>query len=314
MTRWITLTFFLSVLAAIPVAAQTSSASVGGQVKDATGAVIPGARISVLNTETNVARTATANPEGIYVITNLIPGSYKLSATFEGFKNLEQGPFTLRIGDRVTLDLTMEVGAQSERISVTAEVPLLRTEDAQTGQVIDNRRIQELPQYNRNALAFATLTANVNGASDQMGRSSDFRINGGRTAAAEYYIDGLAVSTGYFHDIPPSVPSMEAVGEFKVITNGLSAEYGRLSGGAVTLVTRSGTNEYHGSGYEYFKNDKLNANDWNSNKYGRAKGVFHENVFGGSIGGPIRDSQSLQRSGQDIFLFELRRRPLPLRQ
>ncbi|MCC6367168.1 MAG: carboxypeptidase regulatory-like domain-containing protein [Bryobacterales bacterium] len=267
--------------------AQTSSASVGGQVKDTSGAVIPNAVISVVNTETNVARGATANAEGIYVITNLIPGSYKLSATFEGFKNLNQGPFTLRVGDRVTLDLTMEVGAQTERISVTAEVPLLRTEDAQTGQVIDNRRIQQLPQYNRNALAFAALTANVNGASDQMSRGSDFRINGGRTAAVEYYIDGLAVSTGYYHDIPPAVPSMEAVGEFKVITNGLSAEYGRLSGGAVTLVTRAGTNEFHGSIYEFFKNDMLNANDWNSNRFGRAKGVFHENVFGGSLGGPV---------------------------
>ncbi len=269
------------------MAAQTSSATVGGQVKDTSGAVIPGSAISVKNTETNVARSATANAEGIYAITNLIPGSYKLSATFQGFKSLEQGPFTLRVGDRVTLDLTMEVGAQAERITVTSDVPLLRTEDAQTGQVIDNKRIQELPQYNRNALAFATLTANVNGASDQMTRDSDFRINGGRTAAAEYYIDGLAVSTGYYHNVPPSVPSMEAVGEFKVITNGLSAEYGRLSGGAITLVTRSGSNQFHGSAYEFFKNDMLNANDWNSNRFGRAKGVFHENVFGGSVGGPV---------------------------
>ena len=268
--------------------AQTGNASVGGVVKDATGAVIPGANVSVKNAETNVARSTVANAEGIYAITNLIPGSYTLSASFQGFKNLEQGPFTLRVGDRVTLDLSMEVGAQTERVSVTAEIPLLRTEDVQTGLVIDNRRIQELPQYNRNALAFATLSPNVNGTSDQMSHDSDFRINGGRTAQAEYFLDGQPVTTGYRHDVPPSVPSMEAIGEFKVLTNGLSAEYGRLSGGAVIVVTRSGTNDYHGSAYEYFKNDTLNANDWNSNRYGRAKGVFHENVFGGTIGGPIR--------------------------
>jgi hypothetical protein len=182
----------------------------------------------------------------------------------------------------------MEVGAQSDRVSVTAEIPLLRTEDVQTGLVIDNRRIQELPQYNRNALAFATLTPNVNGTSDQAGHDADLRINGGRTAQMEYFIDGQPVTTGYRHDVPPSVPSMEAVGEFKVLTNGLSAEYGRLSGGAVVLVTRSGTNEFHGSAYDYFKNDKLNANDWYSNRLRRKKGVFHENVFGGTIGGPIR--------------------------
>ena len=267
--------------------AQSSNASISGRVKDATGAVIPGANISVKNSETNVARATTSNAEGIYIIANLIPGPYKLTADFQGFKSVEQGPFTLRVGDRVTLDLTMEIGAQAERITVSSEVPLLRTEDVQTGLVIDNRRIQELPQYNRNALAFATLTPNVNGTSDVGNHDSDLRINGGRTAQMEYFIDGQPVTTGYRHDVPPSVPSMEAVGEFKVLTNGLSAEYGRLSGGAVVLITRSGTNQFHGSAYEYFKNDMLNANDWNSNRFGRAKGVFHENVFGGTIGGPI---------------------------
>jgi hypothetical protein len=270
------------------LAAQSGNASVGGQVRDATGAVIPGATVSVKNTETNVVRGTTANAEGNYIITGLIPGSYTLTAAVQGFKNLEQGPFTLRVGDRVALDLALEVGAQSERVSVTAEAPLLRTEDVQTGLVIDNRRIQELPQYNRNALAFATLAPNVNGTSDTANHDSDMRINGGRTAQVEYFIDGQPVTTGYRHDVPPSIPSMEAVAEFKVLTNGLSAEYGRLSGGAVVLVTRSGTNEFHGSAYEYFKNDMLNATDWSSNRFGRKKGVFHENVFGGAIGGPVR--------------------------
>ncbi|MBI4875767.1 MAG: carboxypeptidase regulatory-like domain-containing protein [Acidobacteria bacterium] len=268
--------------------AQSGNATISGQVKDATGAVIPGASVAVKNADTNVVRSTTANHEGIYTITNLIPGPYSLSAGFQGFKNLEQGPFTLRVGDRVTLDLTMEVGSQAERVNVTAEVPLLRTEDVQTGLVIDNRRIQELPQYNRNALAFAQLTPNVNGTSDQGGHDNDLRINGGRTAQMEYFIDGQPVTTGYRHDVPASVPTMESVAEFKVLTNGLSAEYGRLSGGAVVLVTRSGTNDFHGSAYEYFKNDKLNATDWNSNRFGRKKGVFHENVFGAAIGGPIR--------------------------
>lgn len=264
-----------------------STATLSGQVKDASGAVIPGAAIAIQNVETNVVRTTESNPEGYFTVPNLIPGRYSLSAKFSGMKNLERSGIVLQVGDRVTLDLVMEVGAQTESVTVTGEIPLLRVEDAQTGLVIDNRRVQELPQYNRNALAFAALTPNVNGTSDQMSRGSDFRINGGRTAQTEYFIDGLAVTTGYYHDVPPSVPSMEAVGEFKVITNGLSAEYGRLSGGAVTLATRSGTNEYHGSVYEFFKNDIMNANGWNDNRFGRAKGIFHENVFGGSIGGPI---------------------------
>ncbi len=131
------------------------------------------------------------------------------------------------------------------------------------------------------------LAPNVNGSSGQGNYGSDFRINGGRTNQTEYILDGQPITTGYLHNVPPSVPSKEAVAEFKVLTNGLSAEYGRLSGGAVILATRSGTNEFHGSAYEFFKNDKLNANDWNSNRFGQPKGVFHDNVYGFTFGGPV---------------------------
>jgi outer membrane receptor protein involved in Fe transport len=219
-------------------------------------------------------------------------------------KRVEHGSIVLRVGDRVVIDLSMEVGSQTESVTVTGEAPLLRVEDVQSGLVIDNRRISELPQYNRNALAFALLTPNVNNVtSENQGHDNDFRINGGRTAQAEYFVNGVPVTTGYLHNVPPSIPSMEAVGEFKVLTNGLSAEYGRLSGGAVTLVTRSGTNEFHGSAYEFFRNDKLNANDWNSNRFGRPKGVFHDNVFGFSAGGPIWIPKVYQ--GRDKTFFFL---------
>ena len=197
----------------------------------------------------------------------------------------------------------MAVGDITDRVEVSAEAPLLRTDDAQSGMVIDNRRIQQLPAYDRNALAFATLTANVNGTSSQEGHNTDFRINGGRSAQAEYFIDGVPVTTGYQHNVPNSVPSMEAVGEFNVVTNGLSAEYGRLSGGAVVLVTRSGTNQFHGSGYEYFRNNVLNANDWNSNRYGVPIGVFHDNVFGGTFGGPVVIPKVYDGHNKTFFFF-----------
>lgn len=274
--------------AAAVVCAQTGNATIGGAVTDPTSAVIQGANLSVRNVETNVTRTATTNSEGLYIITNLIPGTYALTAEFTGFKKLERDGILLKVGDRVTLNLSMEVGASTESVTVTGEAPLLRTEDAQTGIVIDNRRIQQLPQYNRNALAFAALAANVNGvSSDQGNYGADFRVNGGRTNQTEYIIDGMPVTTGYKHEVPPAVPSMEAVAEFKVLTNGFSAEYGRLSGGAVILVSKSGTNEFHGQAYEYFKNDKMNANTWNANRFGSKKGVFHDNVFGGAVGGPV---------------------------
>ena len=128
----------------------------------------------------------------------------------------------------------------------------------------------------------------MNGSGGEAQYGGDFRVNGGRTNQAEYYLDGQAVTTGYFHNIPASMPSKEALGEFKVVTNGLSAEYGRLSGGAVVLTTHGGTNDFHGEAYEFFKNNDLNANDWNSNRLGVPKGAFHDNVFGFTFGGPLR--------------------------
>lgn len=280
--------FRLSMLFGLASAlAFAQQAQISGQITDSSGAAVPETVVTVSNDRTGVVRTVSSNDQGLFLIPLLQPGIYSLSTQKDGFRPINQKNLVLRVDDRVRIDLSLEVGAQTQAVSVTAEVPLLRVDDAQTGLVIDNRRIQELPQYNRNPLAFATLAPNVNGTSDQQGYSNDFRINGGRTSKAEYIIDGIAVTTGYRHDVPPSIPSMEAVGEFKVITNGLAAEYGRLSGGAVTLVTRAGTNQFHGSLYEFFRNDKLNANDWNSNRFGRQKGVFHDNVFGGAFGGPV---------------------------
>ncbi|NUN02250.1 MAG: DUF11 domain-containing protein, partial [Bryobacteraceae bacterium] len=262
--------------------AQTGNASISGQINDPSGAVIPGAQVSVRNVATNVTHTTQSSADGRFSVTSLIPGEYTLTASFQGFRTAERDGLVLRVGDRIALAIALEVGSATDRVTVTAEVPLIRTEDAQAGLVIENRRIQDLPQYNRDPLAFVFLTPNVSGSNQ-----GDLRINGSRSKQIEYFIDGVPVTTGYLHDVPPSVPSREAIAEFKVITNGLSAEYGRLSGGAVQVVSRSGTNQYHGSVYEFFRNDKLNASDWNTNRFGRKKGVFHDNVFGGTFGGPV---------------------------
>jgi hypothetical protein len=282
---------FLLLFAALLFAAITpvlaQDAQVGGRISDPSGAVIPGASIVITNMETGAQRTAASNGEGYYAVPALQPGRYHLTVAKQGFKPINRDNIVVQVGDRLTVDFPMQIGAPTDSVTITSDLPLLRTEDAQQGLVIDNRRVQELPQYDRNALSFAALAPNVGGQSSQGGYGQDFRINGGRTNETEYFLDGQPVTTGYLHNVPPSVPSKEAVAEFKVMTNGLSAEYGRLSGGAVTLVTRSGTNDFHGSGYEFFKNDKLNANDWNSNRLGQPKGVFHDNVFGFTFGGPV---------------------------
>jgi hypothetical protein len=283
--------------------AQGGYAVVNGRVQDASNAVIPGVAVTARNVNTDVALNSVSNGDGYYTFTNLVPGTYTITVHHPGFKNLERNGIVLQVGDRAAIDLVLEIGEPTQRITVTGQVSLLRTDDAESGMVIDNHRIRELPAYDRNVLSFAQLVGNVNGSSEQAGQTTDFRINGGRSAQAEYYVDGVPVTTSYQHNVPPSIPSMEAVEEFNVVTNGLSAEYGRLSGGGIVLVTRSGTNQFHGSGYEYLRNQLLNANTWSANRYGQPIGTFHDNVFGGTIGGPVILPKLYNGHDRTFFFF-----------
>ena len=276
-----------NVFTAVALFGQTRAATISGQVKDPTGALIPNATITIRNTDTNVALTTSTNAEGLFSVPALIPGNYSVTVESPGMKRLERSGIVLQVGDRIGLDLVMQLGSTTQVVEVSGQLPLLRTEDAEAGEVIDSKRITELPEYDRNPLAFALLTPNVNGTTEEMGYSNDFRINGGRAAEADYFVDGISVTTGYEHNVAPGIPGMEAIDEFKVVTNGMSAEYGRLSGGAVSVVTRSGTNDFHGSVYEFFQNQALNANDWNSNRYSEPKGKFHNNIYGFTVGGPV---------------------------
>jgi hypothetical protein len=279
------------------------NAQMAGQVTDPSGAVIPGASITITNTETGVPIKTTSNAAGYYTVPQLQPGHYRLTVEMAGFKNLVRDGILLQVSDNVTLNVAMQVGSTTQVVNVTAQAPLLRTSDPQEGLVIDNKRIMELPQYSRDAMAFAQLAPNVNGGDAETKWGGDFRVNGGRTNQAEYYLDGQAVTTGYYHNIPASMPSKEALGEFKVVTNGLSAEYGRLSGGAVVLTTRGGTNQFHGEAYEFFKNNDLNANDWNSNRYNEPKAGFHDNVFGFTFGGPVRIPKLYNGTDKTFFFI-----------
>jgi len=137
---------------------------------------MPGVAVSATNSATNVVRSTVTNQDGIYSLPGLLPGVYRLSAAFQGFRTLNRDGIELRVDDRISINVLMEVGQQAESVSITAEIPLLRVDDVQAGLVIDNRRIQELPQYNRNPLAFALLVPNVNGTQEQEGHDTDLRM------------------------------------------------------------------------------------------------------------------------------------------
>lgn len=261
--------------------------TISGRVTDASGSTVPNANVQATNVETNQKYDTTSDASGIYQLLQLRPGSYDLQAVASGFKRLEQKGLRLQVSDRLSIDLALSVGGTTDTITVTSEAPILRTEDAQQGEVVTTTFIRNLPQLQRDPLRLLTLAGNIQGDGSRAQPGSDTRINGGRTIGVEYIIDGITAGTGLEHNVVQSTPTMEMVAEFKVITNGISAEYGRASGGFVELVTRGGTNALHGEVFDYMQNDVFNANAWAQNAQGGSKVKFKQNIFGGWLGGPV---------------------------
>lgn len=283
---------------AFNVKAQTGLGSITGEVTDPSGAVIPGAKVAAVNIDTGVRKEVVTTGSGSYFIPDLIPGKYNLEATATGFKKLIHQGIALQVEDRLSIKLALSVGTAAQTVQVTADTGGLRTQDAQTGEVITHNLIEEMPDLNRDPFSLITLAGNVQGDGSRAGinlglgssiysGASTTRVNGGRTQGVEYLVDGVPVSMGFVHNVANATPAMDDVSEFKVITNGLSAEYGRLSGGAVSLSTMSGTNQLHGQLFEYNQNAFLNANSWQNDAQKAPKGNFRQNDFGVSMGGPV---------------------------
>jgi hypothetical protein len=282
--------FLLAILISIPgfVNGQAGFGSIAGTVSDQSGGVVPGAEVTATNLETNAKATAITSDFGTFQLLQLLPGRYSVAAGMAGFKTVEISGIVVHVADKLTVDLKLEVGEIGQVVTVDADtVPLLRTRDAQTGEVVTYQALQNLPQLNRDPLQLLVIAGNVGGSGERANPDKDTRINGGRTGNIEYFVDGMVAGTGIGHEVSSVTPSMEAVAEFKVITNGYAAEYGRFSGGAVELVTRSGSNALHGQVYEYIQNDVFDANTWNQNRLGGERVKFRQHTFGFTVGGPV---------------------------
>jgi len=286
--------------------AQNGTGTITGLLTDASGAAVPGGVVTAVNIATGVRTEATANASGIYLLPDLIPGTYTLQASKAGFKKTSRPNVLVEVADHLGIDFRLDVGAINEVVTVTADAPQLRTEDAETGEVINNRMISTLPQLDRDPLELLKLSGDVQGSGARAGWNlstgggffsgpSDTRVNGGRTASVEYLVDGVPATGGFVHQVVDATPTTEDIQEFKVITNGISAEYGRLSGGVVEVSTNSGANALHGQVFEYHKDAFLNANSWSNDNQcsigvtgACAKSNFRKNDFGFSVGGPVR--------------------------
>ncbi len=281
------------------VEAQTVAGSVSGLISDSTGSAVTGATVTVTDIDRNVTFRGTSNDTGLYVVTPLPPGRYRVDAEKEGFRRFVVEEFPIATQQKATLNIQLEVGAVAESVTVSGSAQLIDTATATLSGVVENKRIIDLPLNGRNVYSLAALTPGVMGitpasATGGVGEGFEsagrFVVNGGRDSSNAIIMDGVPVtvnSNTANMNANTAVPTIEGVEEFRIQTNSFSAEYGRSGGGVLTLATKSGTNEIHGSLFEFLRNSKLDANNFFSNRSGQQLGAFQRNEFGGSVGGPI---------------------------
>ncbi len=274
-----------------PLLAQQQFGSITGLVTDPSGALVPGAAVEVANESTGVKNAVTTNAEGYYTVFSLIPGTYDVSVSKTGFKSSTRGGVTLDVAQTARIDFTLEVGSTTQRIEVKSQSTLLQTEGATVGQVVPQTAVIQLPLNGRNYLQLTTLVpgavADATDGNAGLGGNylgipiTSIQVNGMKDSASSYYIDGANVTEQYING-SSITPAPDAIQEFKVLTNDMSARYG--GGGAiVNVVLNSGTNSYHGDAYEFIRNDALDGRNF----FALTTPELRQNQFGAAFGGPI---------------------------
>ena len=252
--------------------AQEITARIDGQVTDPAGAVVTKATITLTNTKTGEVRTIQSDDNGSYTLTQIQPGTYDLSVRAEGFKEYLSKSLEINVNDHKTINVPLETGAVTESVTVTAEAPLIQTTPT-VGDVVENRRVVELPLNNRNFMQLLTLVPGVTSSGTAeigIGLTNvvDFSINGTRRNSINFLVDGVSNTDVGSGITLLSIPTVDSIQEFRVITSVPTAEFGKSAGGVVNLVTRGGGQDFHGTAYEFLRNDKLNANSFFNNAAG----------------------------------------------
>jgi hypothetical protein len=276
---------------------EIGGATLSGTVKDPSGAVIPNAKVTAKQTSTGLIRVAESSSAGLYSFSLLPPGPYELTVEAQGFKSTQVSDVVLAVGAVATVDLSMQIGTASETVTVAAQSVLIESERSQTSTVVNERAVADLPINGRNFIDFVLLTP---GVVRDPSRSGDLAFGGQRGTANTMQVDGSDANNVFFGQTVgragtgrnPYSFSQDAVQEFQVASNTYGAEYGRAGGGVINVITKSGTNDFHGTIFEFFRDRSMNANTWANNHAnggkGLPKGAYHYNQFGGNIGGPIK--------------------------
>src|SRR5882724_1911403 len=283
-----------------PVSAQSTYGTITGSVTDSSGGAVADAQVRLSNLGTSELRIQSTGSDGLYSFVNLFPGKYKVDVEKAGFKRTSRTDIVVEVQQTSRIDLTMQVGEVTQTVEVTGETPLLQPETSSLGQVIEQRQANELPLNGRNVYNLAALSPSVvpqgHASNNIVGQNpfdlGNYQIGGSFANQGAEYLDGQPLNIGYIN-LPLVVPTQDSIGEYKVQTNNQGAEWGKFSGGIVNLSTKSGTNSWHGSAYEYFRNKVLNTNEYFHKKFQLENGLKNEpppwsqNQYGLQLGGPV---------------------------
>ena len=283
-----------------PVRGQTVYGSIAGTVLDATGAAIPGATVTLSNLGTSEKRTMPSEASGSYTFVNLLPGQYRIEVEKGGFKHFTREPIVVEVGSALRIDLAMEVGAVTQTLEVKAASPLLQAQSSDLGQVVASRTVTEMPLNGRNVISLAQLSPGIQPQGPPSGGNSsmsnpvganpfaagDFQVGGSQAGQNAIFVDGVPTNGSYLNVIT-LIPTQDAIQEFKVQTNAMTPDFGRFAGGIINMTTKSGTNSWNGSAWEFVRNKVLDANNFFSNEHNVPVGPWTQNQFGADIGGKI---------------------------
>src|SRR3989440_3250748 len=279
---------------------QSTYGAITGSVTDPSGAAITDAKVTLTNLGTAETRTQPTSADGLYSFVNLIPGNYKIDVEKPGFKHITRTPIVVEVQQSAKIDVTLPVGQANETVEVTSETPLLQSETSSLGQVVEQRKANELPLNGRNIYTLAAIAPSVvpqgNTTGSPVGKNpfdfANYQIGGAFANEAAEYLDGQPLNIGYIN-LPLTVPTQDSIGEFKVQYNNLGPEWGKFAGGVINLSTKSGTNTWHGSAYEYLRNKVFNSDEFFNKNLELSNGQknspppFTQNQFGATIGGAI---------------------------
>ncbi len=297
------LSLFVAFSTCIFVQGQSTYGSITGSVTDPSGAAIGDARVTLTNLGTAEKRIQPTGSDGLYSFVNLIPGNYRIEVEKQGFKRITQEPVVVQVQQTSKIDVALPIGQATETVEVTSETPLLQSETSSLGQVVEQRKANELPLNGRNIYSLAAVAPSVvpqgSTTGSPVGKNpfdfANYQIGGSFANQSAEYLDGQPLNIGYIN-LPLLTPTQDSVSEFKVQYNNLGPEWGKFSGGVINLSTKSGTNKWHGSAYEYLRNKVFNSNEYFLKGSQIANGLknepppFTQNQYGATFGGPaIKD-------------------------